>query len=161
MKSADLTIADLAVQLRAQSHNVLRGTHDPVYVAGLLSICALELIDADERAAAAADKMAAWDANASAPPPPAEAIRQARAAGVRHQFGADGVCHATHEGATGECGATKGRGGRPPKQPPVPPASGVITGTGLPPNYRAPAPMGDAAADKYADGNGGSSMRQR
>jgi hypothetical protein len=81
------------------------------------------------------------------------------AAGPRHKF-VNGACVAVH-GTDGKvCGKAKGRPGRPPAEPAAtaPEGQGALGGV-VPPDYRAP--LGDAAADKYAGGNQGSSGVRR
>jgi hypothetical protein len=128
----------LALSARSEARNLTRGTHSPIHAAGLLLLLADLLIDQEQQLDNL--RMLAGKAIRSAPelddePAPKKA-KPASASKHRHEFGADGVCG---------CGEKKGKRGRPAKVAPAVPAVALA---------------GDAAADKYADGNNGGSARR-
>lgn len=94
---------------------------------------------------------------ADTPDEPKKAPAPPAARGPRHRFveQPDGrlVCLERHAGAESICGKVKSKGGRPPAAPPAPPRD--------PAARTVPLPMGDAAADRYADGGQGSSGREQ
>ena len=118
----------------------------------LLSAAYLALVNAGN---AIGDMLAPDEGPAEAPPSHVEAKRSREAGDHRHKFDANGFCTT--------CGKAKSANGRKPAGAPAleaPPADTRTTPLPIPP-LPAARPLGDAAADRFADGGQGSSMVRR
>jgi hypothetical protein len=154
-KSPAQLVRDMAERLEVVAYEIDRGmsgTADGEVVAlGVIYLRRYsEDLDREEAARALRIEQAQPAARRSKPRAPSGASSSTEGC-KRHKF-VDGKCSV--------CGKPKGAGGRP-AAPTAGPTSEALPGI-VPPGYVAPrAPLGDAAADQFADGGLGSSRAQR